>query len=78
MGSILIDTADFTASHHGEPDPHLPALWTFAIQERDVCFWGRYPEAVNTATRYANTHGVESGTITLVDCTGSLTRGTQH
>jgi len=54
------------------------ALWTFAIQEQKVCFWGRYSEAESTAHLYAQRYGLDSGTIELLDCTGRLHGSTKH
>lgn len=42
-------------------------LWTFNIQERDVSFWGRYPDAESTARQYAAKNGVDSTAIRFVD-----------
>ena len=78
MGSIRVDESRFVARHHCQPDMHELGLWTFSIQEEDICFWGRYPEAVSTAKLYANCHGLDAGTITLLDCTGSLRGATKH
>jgi len=72
MGGIVVDQTRFLARHHGEPDARQQALWVFSIQERDICFWGRYPDAVSTAKRYAELHGVAEGTISLVDYTKAV------
>jgi len=50
------------------------ALWTFAIQEQEVCFWGRYSEAESTARMYAQRYGLDSGTIALIDARGHQQR----
>ena len=78
MGSICVDDSAFVRRTHHRPDAREWGLWTFHIEEHDVCFWGRYPEAVTTAKLYANTHGVETGTITLVDCMNMLCGTTKH
>ncbi|MFP4501181.1 MAG: hypothetical protein ACLFTT_09290 [Candidatus Hydrogenedentota bacterium] len=71
MGQIKVDTAAFAATHDRPPNEKQPALWTFSIQEKDICFWGTYAEARETARRYACSHGMCEGTITLIDCTGA-------
>jgi hypothetical protein len=73
MGSISVDQTRFVESHQTEPDRERIGLWVFTIQERDICFWGRYSEVLSTAEMYAHAHGIEGGTITLVDCTGTVT-----
>ena len=78
MSNIDIDMAQFEVGHRDDTDSADPALWTFSIQEKDVCFWGRYPDAASTAKEYAQSHGVVVGTIKLVDCTGSLRCWTRH
>ncbi|MBI2425816.1 MAG: hypothetical protein HYV27_23530 [Candidatus Hydrogenedentes bacterium] len=70
MGRILIDQSQFMRVHHHEPDQINPALWTFHIQTQDICFWGRYPEAAGTAKVYAASHGLDEGTIQLVEWSG--------
>ncbi len=59
-------------------DDRCLALWMFAIQERKVCFWGRYSDAESTAHLYAQHYGLDSGSIKLLDATGHLYRPTTH
>ena len=78
MGEIYVDQSEFKALHPAGPNPHAVGLWTFHIQEHDVCFYGRYREAASTAKLYACSHGLESGAITLVDCMSMLQSATKH
>jgi hypothetical protein len=78
MDEINVDKTNYDTTHTGDLDTKAQALWTFLIQERNICFWGRYPDAVSTAKQYAHCHGVDHGTITLVDCTGSVRGLTKH
>ncbi len=71
MGQIKVDTAPFAAVYDREPNEKQPALWTFSIQKKDICFWGTYAKARETARRYAHNHGMHEGTIALIDCTGA-------
>ena len=75
MGEIWVDTSGFAAGPAAED--RRQALWTFTIADRTVSFWGRYPDAVSTAERYARQQGLRSGAIALVDCRSPL-RGGGH
>lgn len=75
MGSIYVDTSPYVARHLERPGVKDPALWTFAIQDRHISFWGRYPEALNTAERFARAHGMKAGKIALLECTGTFEGG---
>ena len=59
-------------------DTNNQALWTFAIQDQKVNFWGRYDDAASTAQQYAQIHGIHSGNIRLLDCTGAWRGITRH
>ena len=72
MSTIVVDESKFVATHQQEPKPNILGLWVFSIQDRDICFWGRYPDAVSTAKLYAASRGLESGAITLVDCASAF------
>lgn len=74
MGNIRIDTSRFNCTHPNGPDLHQLALWTFDIAEQEVCFWGRYSVAEETARYFARTRGLDHGVITLVESSGH-TRG---
>ncbi len=78
MSEIHIDRAKYIQTHRDETKSPFPGLWTFSIQEKNVCFWGKYPDAEVTAKEYAHIHGIDAGTITLVDCTGQLRGTTRH
>jgi hypothetical protein len=67
MNGIMVDHSCYVARRQREPDANQTGLWTFHIQEQDVCFWGGYCEAVSTALRYAECHGMLGGSIVLVD-----------
>lgn len=68
MATIQIDTRGFARKFQTEPESRRLGLWTFQIQQRDINFWGRYEEVRNIAEKYAESHGVDKGTIELVDC----------
>lgn len=67
MGHIDVDSTPFRREHGCEPDKQLLALWTFRIQGREICFWGIYRHAEETARRFAITRGMTEGAITLLD-----------
>ena len=69
MGQIDVDWTPFRAAYGCEPDRKQPALWTFSIQGRDICFWGTYRHAEETARRFAVTRGMTEGAIALLDHT---------
>jgi hypothetical protein len=74
MGQIRVDISRFSAAHQGRPGSGIPALWTFSIRDKDVCFWGAYPQAEAAARRYAHHRGMTEGTIFLLDYSGEPTR----
>lgn len=74
MGNIRIDTSRFCKTHPGEINSQQLALWTFHIAEQEICFWGRYTVAEETARCFARTRGLDGGVITLVASSGH-TRG---
>ncbi len=78
MGNIAVDKSGFVARFRGEPDSKAICLWIFTIAENDVCFYGKYPEAVTTAKLYAHRNGLDSGTIRLVDYANALAGLTRH
>lgn len=61
------DNARYSVKLHGSPDTKSMGLWTFNIQEHDVSFWGRYPDAESTARQYAAKKGLDSAAIRFVD-----------
>lgn len=75
---VSIDTTGYQAANKGEPDTKNQALWTFAIQDCKINCWGRYAEAATTAARYAETHGMSTEAIRLLDCTGAWRGITRH
>lgn len=75
MGQIRIDTSRFSGANGGQPGSGAPALWTFSIRDKDVCFWGAYPQAEATARRYAHHAGMTDGTIVLLDCNSTPPAG---
>jgi len=78
MAHFQVDKSNYVASHHGEPDLNSQALWTFAIEERKMNFWGRYAQAVSTAERYAQQCGMQHGTLRLLDSSGAWKGQTTH
>lgn len=72
MGDIWVDISGFAGGASHVSEERRQALWTFAIANRTVSFWGRYPDAVSTAELYARKQGVQSGAIALVDCLSPL------
>jgi len=76
MGAIRIDESRYFAAYHHAPENGGQGLWIFNIQERDICFWGRYADAASTAQRYAETRGLQTGTIQLIGggCHPGVTR----
>ena len=78
MGTTVIDTSGYQAGQHTGPDTGSQALWTFAIQDRKVHFWGRYDVAASTAQRFAEQYGLTQGVIRLLDCSGAWRGLTRH
>ena len=70
MGMIRVDKTRFLTGREDLLQTREPALWTFAIREQNICFWGSFPEAEHTARLYAAQKGMTQGTITLMDCAG--------
>ncbi len=67
MMMVQGEGARYIVEHRRTPDNQSMGLWTFSIQERDVSFWGRYPEAESTARQYAVKKGLNSDAIRFVD-----------
>lgn len=78
MGKIRVNKEQFAPADPGLLDSSLPALWTFSIQDQDICFWGTFHEAEYTARLYAERHGMTEGAITLLDRMGSPSLRTVH
>ncbi len=78
MGKIRVNKERFSSADPNLLDSRHPALWTFSIQDRDICFWGTFHEAAHTARLYAEHHGMTEGAITLLDHTGTPSLRTVH
>ncbi|HNR30602.1 MAG TPA: hypothetical protein PKI11_06910 [Candidatus Hydrogenedentes bacterium] len=78
MGKIHVDKERLARAEGGVLDSKDPALWTFSIQNEDICFWGTFPEAAHTATLYAERHGMIEGAIKVLDCMGASPLRTVH
>lgn len=72
MGKITVDTGRFAGAHEALLESEHPALWTFSIQNQNICFWGSFSQAAYTARLYAEKRGMTHGAITVLDCAGPL------
>lgn len=72
MKSLYVDKERLPTGRRAVLERPYPALWTFSIQDQDICFWGTFKQAEHTARLYAEHLGMTSGTISVLDCRGEF------
>lgn len=72
MGKITVDTGCFSGGHEALMESKHPALWTFSIQNQNICFWGSFSQAAHTARLFAEQRGMIDGAIAVLDCAEAL------